>query len=108
MSGIGAMRDKVTFKVPTREQQPGGGSFPVYAPDREEWTEVLPYSSQRDLVSDQTALVDGFRFRIRWVPGFVPAKDMLIEYNGRSYAINGIEERHQRRRYWEIKAVYNG
>jgi SPP1 family predicted phage head-tail adaptor len=102
---IGDRRHKATFKSPVSISVGGGGSSTTYTPVLTDWVEVKQWNSTRDQVEQQTTLKTVYRFKVRVRAGFVPDKSMLVEYEGKDYTINGIEDINERGRYWLITAA---
>jgi SPP1 family predicted phage head-tail adaptor len=104
---IGAMRDRIIFKSPVHTDLPGGGGVTEYVESFRDWTKIIPLSTNRSREANQERLQDGFSFEIRYRNSPQPNFSMLIEYEGKDYAIGGIEERNERKRFWIITAVTN-
>ena len=102
---IGGMRGKISFKSPTSIPVGGGGTSTIYTVVLTDWVEAKQLNSSRDQVEMQTMQKATYRFKLRCRNGFAPDKTMLVEYEGKDYTINGIDNIGERDRYWLITAV---
>jgi SPP1 family predicted phage head-tail adaptor len=92
---IGQMRDRVLIKSQ------------LDVPFLTCWTKIEPISSSRTLQDSQINLNDGFRFTIRFSTSYTIDKTMLVEYLGKDYTINGIQDVKNRDRFLIITAITN-
>lgn len=105
---IGQMRDRVLIKSQVDTPVPGAGATTTYVPFLECWTRIEPLNSNRVFQDSQINLNDGFKFSIRFSTSFIIDKTMLVEYLGKDYTINGIQDVKARNRFLIITAITNG
>ncbi len=111
---IGQMRDRIKIKAPTDTEVAGGGAISVYDIVLDDWANVESLSSRRVMQDSQININEGLSFIIRYRTSFTPDKTMLIEFEGRDYTIDGVQETRgkkksdQRKRYWSITALGDG
>jgi len=101
---IGKMQP-IQFMLSTLSATPSGGDTEGLTVVLDTYAYARPTSSNRTFLNEEGVMMDSYNFDIHWRPGFVPTKRHLIKYRDRIYAINGVTEIREKKRYWRVFAI---
>ena len=101
---IGKMQ-KVEFMVANAVQYASGGGVEVPVTVITTFAWVRPTSSNRTFLHNEGMIIDSYNFDVPYRTSFTPTKSHFIRYRGKYYAINGITDVKERRRFWRIFAI---
>lgn len=101
---IGRMQ-KIDFMTSQLANQVSGGQTETMVVALSTFAWVRPTSSNRTFLHNEGVIIDSYNFDVQYRTGFTPTKSMTIRYRNRLYAINGITNVHEKRRFWRIFAI---
>lgn len=101
---IGRMQ-KIEFMQSTLTPQLTGGDVETMSVILSTFAYVRPTSSNRTFLHLEGVIIDSYNFDVQYRAGFTPTKSMTIRYRNKLYAINGITNVQEKRRFWRIFAI---
>jgi SPP1 family predicted phage head-tail adaptor len=101
---IGKMQ-QIEFLSSTLTAQPSGGNVETMVVALATFAWVRPTSSNRTFLHNEGVIIDSYNFDVQYRTGFTPTKSMTIRYRNKLYAINGITNLQEKRRFWRIFAI---
>lgn len=101
---IGRMQ-KIAFQTSSLATQPTGGGVETMTTVYEAFAWARPTSSNRTFLHNEGVIIDSYNFDVQYTTDFTPTKSHTILYRGKRYAINGITNLQERRRFWRIFAI---
>lgn len=101
---IGKMQ-KIAFQSSVLTAQDSGGGVETMTTVYETFAWARPTSSNRTFLHNEGVIIDSYNFDIQYTTNFTPTKSHTILYRGKRYAINGITNVQERRRFWRIFAI---
>lgn len=101
---IGRMQ-KIEFLQSTLTPELSGGNTETMTVILSTFAYVRPTSSNRTFLHLEGVIIDSYNFDVQYRAGFTPSKSMTIRYRGKNFAINGITNVEEKRRFWRIFAI---
>jgi head-tail adaptor len=101
---IGRMQ-KIEFLQSTLTPQLSGGATESMTVILSTFAWVRPTSSNRTFLHLEPVIIYSYNFDVQYRAGFTPTKSMTIRYRGKTFAINGITNVEEKRRFWRIFAI---
>lgn len=96
---------KIEFMSPNLTQKPSGGNTEALVVALSTFAYVRPTSSNRTFLNEEGVLINSYNFDVQFRASFSPSKSNIIRYRNKLYAINGITNIGEKRRYWRIFAI---
>jgi head-tail adaptor len=101
---IGRMQ-KIEFLQSTLTPELSGGNTETMTVILSTFAYIRPTSSNRTFLHLEGVIIDSYNFDVQYRAGFTPSKSMTIRYRGKNFAINGITNVEEKRRFWRIFAI---
>lgn len=101
---IGRMQ-KIEFLQSTLTPELSGGNTETMTAILSTFAYIRPTSSNRTFLHLEGVIIDSYNFDVQYRAGFTPSKSMTIRYRGKNFAINGITNVEEKRRFWRIFAI---
>jgi SPP1 family predicted phage head-tail adaptor len=101
---IGRMQ-KIEFLQSTLTPELSGGNTETMTVILSTFAYIRPTSSNRTFLHLEAVIIDSYNFDVQYRAGFTPSKSMTIRYRGKNFAINGITNVEEKRRFWRIFAI---
>lgn len=101
---IGRMQ-KIEFLQSTLTPELSGGNTETMTVILSTFAYIRPTSSNRTFLHLEGVIIDSYNFDVQYRAGFAPSKSMTIRYRGKNFAINGITNVEEKRRFWRIFAI---
>jgi head-tail adaptor len=101
---IGRMQ-KIEFLQSTLTPELSGGNTETMTVILSTFAYIRPTSSNRTFLHLEGVMIDSYNFDVQYRAGFTPSKSMTIRYRGKNFAINGITNVEEKRRFWRIFAI---
>lgn len=102
------MRYRATFQKYTVVDDGAGGGAEQWADEFSTWAEVIPLRSSNRLEDNQVSMRDTFKVKVRWYKDREITVDMRMVFEGKHYAVTGVVEINERRRYFEVTVQGDG
>jgi SPP1 family predicted phage head-tail adaptor len=96
---------KIDFMTSQLANQVSGGHTETMVVALSTFAWVRPTSSNRTFLHNEGVIIDSYNFDVQYRAGFTPTKSMTIRYRNKLYAINGITNLQEERRFWRIFAI---